>query len=86
MKTLLEKENMLVTSISFSDNVFYHSQTNFNFSVTFNLLSANDVNLDQSKILSLGKDLQVLKSQDCLVKGWKSLDFSTLKTAIPQIK
>ena len=44
-----EKEKMLETSIfSFSHSVFYPSQNNFNFSIKFNLLSANAVNLDQS--------------------------------------
>ena len=55
LKTLLEKEKMLVTSIfSFSHNVFYHSPTKFQFSVTFNLSSANAFNLDKAKILSSG--------------------------------
>ena len=58
LKTLWEKEKMLVTSIfSFSHNVFYPSKTNFNFSATFNLSSANAFNLDQSKNLSFGKEL-----------------------------
>ena len=34
-----------------------HPKTNFNFSVTFILPSANDFNLDQSKNLLFGKDL-----------------------------
>ena len=35
------------------------SKTNFSFSVTFTLSSANAVNLDQSKILSFGKELMI---------------------------
>ena len=47
LKTLWEKEKMLVTSIfSFSHNVFYPSKTNFSFGVTFILSSANPFNLD----------------------------------------
>ena len=38
-----------------SQNVFYPAKTNFNFSVTFILSSANAFSLDQSKILSFGK-------------------------------
>ena len=34
-------------------------KTNFNFSVTFVLSSANAFNLDKSKILSYGKELKV---------------------------
>ena len=49
---------MLVTSIfSFSQNVFYPSQNKFHFSVTFFFSSANAFNLDQSKILSFGKEI-----------------------------
>ena len=45
---------MLETSIfSFSS----HQETNFNFSVAFILSSANAFNLDQSNILSFGKEL-----------------------------
>ena len=51
LKTLWEKEKMLVTS------VLYCSQNKFHFSVTFILLSANAFNLDQYKILSFGKEL-----------------------------
>ena len=42
-------------------NVFYPSQihkTNFNFSVTLILSSANAFNLDQPKILSFGKEIK----------------------------
>ena len=35
-------------------------KTNFNFSVTFILLSAKAFNFDQSKILSIGTDLTPL--------------------------
>ena len=52
---------MLVTSIfSFTHNVFYPLKTNFNFSVTFILSSANAFNLDLTKILSFGKELDVI--------------------------
>ena len=44
-------ENAGNQHFSFSYNVFYRSQNNFNFKVTFILLSANEFNLDQSKIL-----------------------------------
>ena len=51
---------MLVTSIfSFSYNVFYPCRTNFRFSVTFILSSASAFNLDQSKNLSFGKELNI---------------------------
>ena len=40
-------------------------KTNFNFSVTFILLSANAFNLDQSKILLFGEELKSLHLQDC---------------------
>ena len=57
-KTLWEKDKMLVISVfSFSHNVFNPSKKEFLFSVTFILSSANDFNLDQSKNLSLGKEL-----------------------------
>ena len=49
---------MLVTSIFyFSLNVFFPSNTDFNFSHTSMLLSVNAFNLDQSKILLFGKEL-----------------------------
>ena len=63
LKTLWEKEKMLVTSIfSFSHNVLYSilCKTNFNFLITFILSSANVFNLDQLKNLSLGKELNNL--------------------------
>ena len=58
-KTLWEKEKMLVTSIfSFSHNNFYPFQREFLYlSYIFNLSSASAFNLDQSKILSFGKEL-----------------------------
>ena len=52
-----ENEKMLETCIFyFSHVVFYHSQTNFSCSLTFYLSSAHALNLDQSKILSYGKE------------------------------
>ena len=58
LKTVWEKEKMLKTSIfSFFHNAFYPSKANFNFSVAFNLSSANPFNFDLSKNLSFGKDL-----------------------------
>ena len=54
---------MLVTSIfSFSHNVFYLSKNRFNFSISFILSSANPSNLDLSKILLFGKELNTLNS------------------------
>ena len=50
LKTLCEKEKMLVTStFSFSRNVFYPSQMKFQFFGHIFLSSANALNLDQSK-------------------------------------
>ena len=61
MKTLRKKEKMLVTSIfSFSHNVFYRFETDFMFSVTFIVSSANAFILDLSKILLFGKELNKL--------------------------
>ena len=52
---MYEKEKMMVTSIfSFSYDVFYPQINKFQFI----LLSANAFNLDQSKILSFGKELK----------------------------
>ena len=48
---------MLTSIFSFSHNLFYPSQNKFQFSATFILLSANAYNLDQSKILSFGREL-----------------------------
>ena len=60
LKTLWEKEEMLVTSIfSFSHNVFYPSQNKFQFFSHIYLSSANAFSLNQSKILSFGKELIV---------------------------
>ena len=60
LKTLWEKEKMLVSSIfSFSHNVFLAVQKEFLFlSYIYILSSANLFNLDKSKILSFGEDLQ----------------------------
>ena len=43
-------------------------KTNFNFSVAFNLSSANAFNLDQSKILLCGKELRLEKHSIILNK------------------
>ena len=50
---------MLETSIfsPFPTMFSTHPKTNSNFSIKFNLLSANAFDLDQSKILSFGQDL-----------------------------
>ena len=66
---------MLVTSIfSFSNNVFYPSHFKFHLLVTLILLSANAFNLDQSKILSFGKEficrLQTSQSHAFLLDVW----------------
>ena len=49
LETLWEKEKMLETLWI----------TNVNFTVIFNLLSANDLNLDMSNILSFGKEVNI---------------------------
>ena len=68
LKTWLEKEKMLVTRIfSFPTMFLTLLNTNLNFWVTFILLSANDFNLYQSKILLFGKELNF-----CLLQGCKS--------------
>ena len=52
-----KKEKMLVGSIfSFYHNVFYHSKNKIHFLMTLILLSADTLNLDQSKNLSFGKE------------------------------
>ena len=53
-----EKEKMLVTSIYPFPTMFstFH-KTNFKFSVTFILSSANAFDLDKPKILSFGKEI-----------------------------
>ena len=54
----VEKGKMFRTStLSFSYNVFYPSQNKFQFLSHFLLSSANAFNLDESKILSSGKEL-----------------------------
>ena len=63
MKTLLEKDEMSVTSIfSFSNNVLYPSKnTNLNCLVTFILSSANAFNLDKLKMLLFDVGLNLYK-------------------------
>ena len=61
MKTLWDKEKMLVTSIFSFPHISYPSQNIFIFSVTFILLSANASNLDQSNILLFGNELNCQK-------------------------
>ena len=63
LKTLREKEKMLVTSIFsfFPHNVFHPFQTNFNFSIAFILSSVNAFNLEQSINLSSGNGLRELQ-------------------------
>ena len=58
MKTLWEKEKILVTSIfSFSHNVFYPSQHKYQFFTNIYLCRLqNAFNLDQSENLSFGKE------------------------------
>ena len=61
LKSLWDKEKLLGTSIfSFSHNVSTLSNSQVKGSVTFILSSANAFNLDQSKILSFGKELNPL--------------------------
>ena len=52
-----------------------HPKTYFNFSIAFNLLSANAFNLDQSKILLFGKKL-ILKSH--LICCLQSIEFESV--------
>ena len=61
LKTLYEKEKMLVTSISPFPIMFSTlPNTNFIFSLTFILSSANAFNLDKSKNLRFGKEISSL--------------------------
>ena len=53
---------MLASIFSFLHNVFYHSKTNFNCTVTIILSFAYAFNLDQSKILSFGKELNIYQT------------------------
>ena len=58
--TTLYIRNLLVTSIfPFSHNVFSSSQNKFHFFCHINFVSAVAFHLDQSKILSFGKELNV---------------------------
>ena len=58
LKTLWEKEKLLVQAISPFHTLYSTlSKTEIIIFVTFNLSSANAFNLDQSKILSIGKGL-----------------------------
>ena len=58
LKTKREKEKMLVTRIFYFPTIFSTlPRKKLNFSVTITVLSADAFNLDQSNILSLGKEL-----------------------------
>ena len=58
LKTLWNKKKIVVTSISPFPTMFSPlSKTNFKFSITFILSSANAFNFDQSKFFSFGKEL-----------------------------
>ena len=58
LKTLWEKEKLLVTSnFSFSHNVFYPLRELSVISSNLKLSSANSFNLEESKMLSFGKGL-----------------------------
>ena len=57
-------------------------KTNFNFSVAFNLLSANAFNLDQSKILLCGKELKSQKVSSVFQKYPKICVFFNLLVCI----
>ena len=60
LKTLWEKEKMLVTRIfSSSHSVSALHKVNFSFRVTFILSPANAINLDKAKILTFGKELSL---------------------------
>ena len=62
LKPLWEKEKELVTSIfSFSQNIFHSSKNRFQFlSQIYILLSADAFSLDQTTILSFGKELSMM--------------------------
>ena len=67
---------MLETSIfSFSRNVCNLPKTNLNFIVKFYLLPANALNLDQSKNLSLGKEVKIRFNTKCcrLILSWPNI-------------
>ena len=64
LKKSWEKEKVLENSIfSFSHNVFYPSQMKFQFFSHICFVICNAFNLDQSKILSFGKDFHCKKYQ-----------------------
>ena len=72
LKTLWEKEEMLVTSIFFLFPTVFSTlpKTNFYFLVTFTLSSVNAFNSNQSKILSFGKELRTFSFGCNLVHHW----------------
>ena len=60
LKTLWEKEKLLVTSnFSFSHSVFYPLRELSVISSNLKLSSANSFNLEESKMLSFGKGLNI---------------------------
>ena len=62
-----------------------HPKTNFNFSVAFNLLSANAFSLYLSKILSFGKEFKVAQIPDFVHdKDWKTVDGKRRKCLLPE--
>ena len=62
MKTLLEKEKMLETSIFyFSHDVFYPIREKLHQLNCIEIVSANAFNLDKAKILSSGKGIMQCK-------------------------
>ena len=63
LKTLWEKEKMLITSI-FSTMFSTIPEPNLNFSFTSILSSANAFNMDRSKILSVSKEFTLFKTTD----------------------
>ena len=75
MKTLQEKEKMLVTSIfSFSHHVFYPYQIKFQFfKYIYFVMYENAFNLDQSKIWSFGKEHKTYTKAKNILKKQVSL-------------
>ena len=84
---LCENWEMLVTCIfSFSHNVFLQSKRKFIILVTFHLSSANAFSLDQSKILSFGKELTLYQTTFFL--DWikfKALNFVDDRLSVAKI-
>ena len=85
LKTLWEKEKMLVTSIFTIPTMFSTiPKMNFNFSVPFILLSANAFNFNKSYMLLFGKALNSLQDEKIL-DGSKLKAFADDKLQVAQM-